>query len=340
MNAKKRDTSNQVYGSRSILADNIPLITPYTINITPSSVCNFKCSYCHLSLEENEKLTVKSRQSFLNLSLHNKIIDDLSFFPQRVKKILYCGLGEPLLNKNIADMVSYANQSGCIEGIDIISNGALLSKKLSDKLIMAGLSALRISIQGLNSEEYKKNANVEISFEKLLENIRYFFNNKKDTILYIKIIDELLTSEDKKRRFYDLFGDICDQIHIEKMVKTSKSIEFKKFISSDLNSTMVGEVLPDISVCPQPFYYININSDGKVYPCGNLEYLKSIGDCCEDSLISIWQGEKLNKFQKQLLQSGRDSDKVCSGCTIYKCALYREDILDGREKELLGKING
>ena len=40
--------------NREILADKIPLSTPYTIGISPSNACNFKCDYCNVAQERQE----------------------------------------------------------------------------------------------------------------------------------------------------------------------------------------------------------------------------------------------------------------------------------------------
>lgn len=40
---------------RKVLKDVVPLDTPYTLFISPSQLCNFKCHYCSHSLSTSEK---------------------------------------------------------------------------------------------------------------------------------------------------------------------------------------------------------------------------------------------------------------------------------------------
>jgi len=60
------------------------------------------------------------------------------------------------LHKDIAKMVEYAVKMNVAEAVDIVTNGLLLEPDLSDKLIAAGLSKLRVSIQGVTSGKYEE----------------------------------------------------------------------------------------------------------------------------------------------------------------------------------------
>jgi len=60
-----------------------------------------------------------------------------------------------MINKDIPVMVKMAKDAEIAERVEIISNGSLLDKTMSDRLIEAGLDTLRISLQGLNSKNIK-----------------------------------------------------------------------------------------------------------------------------------------------------------------------------------------
>ena len=68
---------------------------------------------------------------------------------------MFC-FGEPLCNPNLAKMIGYAKSQSVAGKIDIISNGILFDKNKVDEIIGSGVDTIRISLQGLDSESYKK----------------------------------------------------------------------------------------------------------------------------------------------------------------------------------------
>lgn len=58
----KKAVRSEVTG-RSILADVIPLQTPYVVTIYLGDVCNFKCKYCEHSLGGGRLYTRKAHDS-------------------------------------------------------------------------------------------------------------------------------------------------------------------------------------------------------------------------------------------------------------------------------------
>lgn len=111
---------------------------------------------------------------------------------KRIKNFLICGIGEPLICKEVPKMVSYVKERGIYERIELTTNGSLLTHELSRDLIAAGLTRLLISVQGVNKEAYKQICGYDIDFEKFLEEIRYFYQNKQNCSVYIKIADVAL----------------------------------------------------------------------------------------------------------------------------------------------------
>jgi len=94
------------------------------------------------------------------------------------------GQGEPLINKDIPVMVKMAKDAEIAERVEIISNGSLLDKTMSDRLIEAGLDTLRISLQGLNSKNIKTYAAL-ILISMILWTIYDIFMHIKTTQIYL-----------------------------------------------------------------------------------------------------------------------------------------------------------
>lgn len=329
MNAEKI-TGSTVSGKRTKLADVIPLNTPYLVQVFPAYACNFACNYCTHSLSP-EKRGFIANKSIMDYDLYTKCIDDLKNFPQKIKMLRFAATGEPLLHPQIAEMVSYAKKSNIADSIDIVTNAALLTEDLSDRLIDAGLDWLRISLQGLSSEKYKEICKAEISFDKLLKNIRYFYEKRKNTKVYIKIIDSALEIGEEEE-FYKKFGDICDAIGVEYLIPATEEIDYNNVFNRDFDSTQNGNPLENVEVCPQPFYMLQVNPDGHIVPCCSMETAYISGNAYEESLLDIWTGNKLKDFRLQLLSKQKNA--VCKRCESYKFGMFEEDILDNKAKEL------
>jgi radical SAM protein with 4Fe4S-binding SPASM domain len=322
-------------GKREKLGKKIPLDTPYSIQVFPFYGCNFKCGYCLNSLPREQHNFISS-QNKMSLEMFKKCVDSMKDFPNKIKMIRFAGMGEPLLHPQIAEMISYVKTCNVCEAVHIVTNGALLTKELSLKLIDAKLDMLRISIQGLTAKRYKEVADVDIDFEKYLENIRFFFENRGNTKVYIKIIDCALNSNDEKQQFFNLFGDMCDLISIEYMTPNVEAIDYSKLAGGkSLERTQNGSGLFRSDICSLPFYMMQINPDGNVVPCCTTSLPIVWGNVSTESIAEIWKSQKANHFRKDMLTGVNNCGPICSACTQYHYGLFPEDMLDAYVDKLL-----
>jgi radical SAM protein with 4Fe4S-binding SPASM domain len=332
---KAKDISGQAPGGRRIkLAEVLPLDTPFMIEIYPVYACNFKCSYCIFSVDKAKRQFI-SDKIIMDFKLYKKCIDDITLFPNKLKVLRFTGIGEPLLHRNIAEMVEYAVLKDIANKVEIITNASLLTPKLSDSLISAGLSRLVISLQGTTKEKYRKVSGVDIDFEKLIENLRYFFNNKGNTHVYIKIVDYALEGKDDEQKFYEIFGNICDTIAIEYIVPIQSGVDYDTVLKDkDVSFTQFGLNPSEVQICPQPFFTLRINTDGKVIPCYSYKFPTFVGDCSTQSVYEIWNGKQFQYFRRKMLDGRKNVCEVCARCNIIKYRLFPEDVLSNAAERL------
>lgn len=323
-------------GKRTILENVLPLDTPFGIDVFPIHACNFQCSYCLFALDIKEH-GFGFKRDIMDYSLYKKCVDDIKQFSRKIKMIRFVGIGEPLLHKEIDKMVRYTVENNVAEQTEIITNGTLLTENLSDRLISAGLGKLLISIQGLSKEDYKRVSNYDIDMAGFINNIKYFYYNRQNTKLGIKIIDCGLNGREDE--FFGLFGDLCDNISIEHTSPLVSKIDYTNMLNKDdLNISVRGGVKTFSNRCSFPFYLLQINPDGTVYPCCSAEKLESLGNCNTDNIVDIWHGEAFNKFRKNMLKGAMYCGTACANCEGYRYASFKEDIIsDEKAKELLGK---
>lgn len=332
---KAKDISGQAPGGeRTKLAEVLPLDTPFVVQIFPVYACNFKCSYCIFSVDKARRGFI-SDKVVMDFDLYKKFIDDIAMFPKKVKVLRIVGIGEPLLHKNIADMVEYAVSKDVANIVEILTNASLLTPELSDSLISAGLSRLVVSLQGTTKEKYRDVCGADIDFKNFIENLRYFFNSKGNAQVYIKIIDCALDSKDDEQRFYENFGDICDTMAIEHAVPIHSGVDYKNILKDkDMAVTQFGLPVSEVPICPQPFFHLQINPDGKIVPCYSWEYPEIMGDCNNQSISKIWNGKQFQNFRRKMLDGAKNLGETCANCNMIKYRLFPEDVLNNDAERL------
>ena len=298
--------------NRTKLETVIPLATPFVIFVDPADICNFKCTFCPTGDQDLMK-SVGRPLKVMKFDLYSKIIDDIAEFDQKIKVLRLYKDGEPLLNKKLPQMIKYAKDKGVADKIDTTTNASALTNERSLALIEAGLDRINISIYGVNEKQYKEFSKVNIDFKKIVENVKFFYENRKQCEVLVKINGDTLT-KDEKQFFLDTFGDYCDKIFIEHIMGCWPEFEIK---GVDINDEfgIYGQEIKEVSVCPYVFYAFSINSDGSVSTCF-LDWARKliIGNANTQSVKSIWFGEGMKEYRKMFLEGGRKEHPVCKDC--------------------------
>jgi radical SAM protein with 4Fe4S-binding SPASM domain len=327
-------TSQPPGGTRTPISQLVPLKTPLVVSIFPVYACNFKCKYCTFSINKVDRGFI-SDVVYMPMPLFIKCIDDLTAFPEKIKVLRFVGMGEPLLHKKLSTMISYAHRSNMFERIEMLTNGALLTKDMSDKLAISGLTRLLISIQGTSADKYLSVSNIKINFQNFLDNIKYFYNNRQKVHIHIKIIDCALDDENDKQLFFDLFGDMCDTIGVECAGPIYPNVEFNKELKSKPGiKNQYGAPATNLDICTQPFYFMQINPDGNVVPCHSIAYPQIMGNCYSSSLYDIWNNNEYNKFRYDMLDGVNNMCEECKQCGIFRHRVYDFDDLTNKVDEL------
>lgn len=313
---------------RQYLKDVLPLDTPFSIQIEPTRACNFCCVYClHSTTDFNSKFENLSIESFKQFQKEVKL------FPQKLKTLTFSGLGEPLLNKDLAKMIEMAKEIA--SEVVVITNGSLLSAKKSEELIEAGLDVLRISIQGLNAEDYFETCGVKIDFEKFLNNIKYFYENRKQCKIYIKAPDIILDSEEKKKQLNEIYGKICNDIIIQNISPIQIGVDYESLKNSYTKTVYNEEISQNSMVCPLPFYTMLISTNGQVAPC--CSPIKKIGNIFEESIYEIWNGNVLKNLRIDFLNKKWQEIPICQRCNYPIYGNNEYDNIDEIALKLLEK---
>jgi radical SAM protein with 4Fe4S-binding SPASM domain len=326
------------YGLERIkLNEAVPLTTPFTVFLSVATVCNFKCKYCIHSIGKAALAQKGFFPEIMSWEIFLEAAQQIKQFKTKLKTLFLYGVGEPMCNKRLPEMVAYLKKLDVAEEIAFITNGSLLTRESSLALIDAGLDTLRISLQGMSSEKYFEICDYRINFEELVDNIRFYYENKGNANLYVKIPDVALDNGDEER-FYQTFKPISDRMFVEKIVPVFHEIDYSSMIKSTSTTDLWGNIHDVRMVCPICFYTLTVLPNGDVYPCCMESDPAGLGNIKDTSLPAIWNGEKHLNFLKLHLEKKRMSNDICKHCTAPDTSAKLEDELDSCAGDILSRI--
>ena len=273
--------------------------SPSYIEIEISRSCDLNCSFSPKSF-----FNLKQEGHFAKENL-TKIIEQLDANFTSNYTISFAGLGEPLLNPKITDLISIALQGKHIEELIIetflyteIEQLNFLSKlkePLKQKI------SFIINLSTLNKETYKSLYGKDF-FSKVYKNLEVlasFIDKKNIHLQFMKILE----LEDELDNYY----------------KTVESMGFGIILQK---YNRYGGIMPekraaDLTPLQREFcWHLNrdlyINFDGTVAVCKQVPH-KIIGDISQDSLPSIWK--KNQPLFEQSFQGKYDNSLApCATC--------------------------
>lgn len=116
----------------------IPL--PAEIEISESGTCNRKCSFCPRSAPGFE-----DKKEFIETSLIEKLCNELSLVDYK-GTVRFSGFVEPLLDKNIYNLLSLIKKYLPNCNLEMVTNGDVLNLKRLKNLFLNGLNTILISV--------------------------------------------------------------------------------------------------------------------------------------------------------------------------------------------------
>src|SRR3989338_1376887 len=103
--------------------------------------CNLTCRHCYYNTGLEKRIIGN-----LDFSKALELIDD---FPKHFKEIVFTG-GETLLYQHIFELAQYCKNKKL--RVSVFTNGVLLNKINSKKLVDIGIDSISISLDSLSSE--------------------------------------------------------------------------------------------------------------------------------------------------------------------------------------------
>lgn len=342
------------------------LVYPIYIEISPMGGCNHRCTFCAVD--------------YLGYIDSNILIPDIlkdrldEMGEKGVKSIMYAGEGEPLMSKNLADIIRHTKEEAGID-VAITTNATPLTEKFANAALPY-TTWIKASINAGTAEDYAKiHRAPENHFERAWKNMKKaaeirdelhldhdehtlgaqmvllpenaehavdFAQRAKDSGLDYAVIKPYSQHKSSNTRIYeglryDKFLSMEDEL--EAMNTDDFQVVFREKAMKGLDTSHAE----NYTVCPStPFMWAYIMATGDVYGCS--AYLQDdrflYGNIHDQTFVEIWEGERRRKAI-DFVQNELDITGCRTNCRMRQVNLFLEGVKgsDSLEKAGVSKLD-
>jgi GTP 3',8-cyclase len=298
-------------------------VYPIYMEVSPVGACNHRCTFCAV-----DYIGYKAQR------LDVKILADRLAEMGRlgVKSIMYAGEGEPMLHKEINEIVKFTVDAGI--DVAFTTNGTLMNQRFVEQSL-AWVSWIKVSLNAGSAENYATIHQTKASdFDLVLNNLRRAVAHKKAHQLSCTLGVQILLLPENQHEVTTLAG-ICKDIGLDYLVvkpysqhlfsetRRYESLrydnllgmaeELAKFNGDGFNVIFREQTMKNYSISEEaryktchatPYFWAYIMADGEVYGCS--AYLTdsrfAYGNIHQQSFQDIWEGEKRRQNWQYITQ--------------------------------------
>ncbi len=314
---------------RSLMGKEYAYNGPFHVTIDVTRRCNLNCIGCRYHSRAIEKIDSPGDQEVLDMDplLFKKLCRDLVSLGTTAIEL--SGEGEPLVNKNLFQLITMAKETGL--NVTVFSNGTLLDSKHIESLMDARLDCLKVSLWGSTKDVYESNypgTNPD-NFERIVDGLKRLASDKrsraslKPTVILhhpinrnnFRTLEEFVElahktgcdgvsfSPLKTRRGGLLSASLHPDEEKEVLSSLSRletkvnALGFKHNIRDTLRRYEVGEAVWRTFPCCVGFLMTRVKVDGTIVPCNPCNV--TMGNLIESSFREIWNNDAYKVFRRQ-----------------------------------------
>lgn len=284
---------------------------PHMLDLELTSACNFRCLMCPTG---NRTLTRST--TFMEVSTYYRIMREVG---EHGTAIRFIGWGEPTMHPSLVEFVNMAHDRGLVTHLN--TNGSKLTPKLIGDLIIAGLSSIKFSFQGVGRATFLEMRQIDF-FEELLQVIVDFKeirgNSKRPWIsVSTSTTDENAAAIAMFRRRVE---PVVDELSIG---KTTWDFFDANLVEKPAERRRIQE-LAEIPTekrhpvpCPEVYDKLSIHADGSMVVCCNdFDGVTDLGKVGAVTIQEAWNHPELEAYRERLARRKYEGP-LCSVCWDY-----------------------
>jgi MoaA/NifB/PqqE/SkfB family radical SAM enzyme len=270
---------------------------PVELLVELTNSCNLACLTCpHSKMQRG--------RGVMSLELFRKIIDQAADL--NVRSIKLAGLGEPLLDKDIADKIAYAKKKKL--SVKMFTNGMLLNRQKAQQLVGSGVDEIFISVDG-GSQAVQERLRKGSNFSQIHDNLSNFKRLRQEMKAEGKKIPEVIitvtyqeANKSERKLIIENWGNLVDRIRLFPIHNWNVDVKVPRRASEP---------------CHLPFFQMAICWDGRVALCCiDYECHHQLGNVTKESISSVWQGDASMEVRKSHLARSSETITLCNSCSM------------------------
>ena len=301
---------------------------PTSIDIEPIDTCNFACDHCQVThwTRKTTRLTTE------------RLISILRQLPM-LRQIKLQGMGEPLLNRRVIEMLEEAESGGA--AVSIVTNGSVYPENVAQRLSSLRGTTIVISMDGATAETFEA-IRVNGNFHKVIDNVADMVRRRGRSVWPGIELRSVVTLRNA-HELPDLVR-LAKRLGVDKLTATTLLTDWGKEEMEELiapidvsrkdaqvdqsiweSREVAAEIGMPLSVehgqryskanrCPWPWQSSYIAANGDVVPCCQIadSSVVKMGNVFDEPFADVWNDDKYRELRRRIADD--DIPHYCRSC--------------------------
>jgi radical SAM protein with 4Fe4S-binding SPASM domain len=289
-----------------------PVVRPFPpmVLVDVTTRCNLTCRHCPNSALSEEPGFLGD----IDVDLYRHVVDQVAEFPDTLFRP-FDG-GEPLMRRDIGDLVGYAKQKG-IRRVWLTTNGTLLTERIGKALVDAGLDQIEVSIDAASAATYLEVRQSRV-FDRVVANTLRYIDMVRSAgggrPVQVSFVKQQANAHEVDA-FVAFWSGKADAVYIR------EAHEHNGFVSPLIHlggGRPAADARSHRHPCPYLFNRLIVHHDGSVRFCeADWKAEHAIGNARTERLQDLWLGEQYRRLRESHV-AGTFEHPFCRTCTDWR----------------------
>ena len=271
-------------------------LLPRQLAIETVNHCNAACVMCPYP-------TLQRHKGFMSSDVHSLIVDKVAEWGAPIEIITHAGMGEPLLDKGIANKIRYEKQVFPRARVAIYSNISPLDAKRAEEMFDAKVDVLSVSLNAFSKELYEKV--MKLPYERTQVNLHRFIEMNdargRPVEVHVSLVPTEHHAPEEVERFRDYWTGKAHQVVIPPLIGWG----------GHFNLGVKKKQYP----CRYVWEVLQVDWDGTVAMCcEDYETRFPLGNLERQTPDEIWNSQMFQEQRRRQVEGDFSTPSICENC--------------------------